>query len=181
MTSTADSSDTYANKSLVTSDEIGIVINGNKSASGASIGQYVVLQHSTISGKPNGIYKAAKTIPANTEIDGTYLTAVSAGGLNDLKSKADSSGYITVATGMKYSIAGDVVTVYLDNVSPTTTLTAIGLLPAEARPSIDMRFPGVCDAYGRKSMTVRVNSDGAVAIQADGSYTSGYAVCTFVR
>lgn len=181
VTSTADSSDTYANKSLVTSDEIGIVVDGNASASGASIGQYVVLQHSTISGKSDGIYKAAKTIPANTEIDGTYLTSVSAGGLNDLKSKADSSGYITFATGGKYSIAGDVVTVYLDSVSPSTTLTGIGTLPVEARPSISMRFPGICDAYGKKSMTVRINSDGAVAIQADGSYSLGYAVCTFVR
>lgn len=62
-----------------------IVISGNKADQTASIGQYVTLQNSTISGRSDGLYKAAKTIPANTAIDSTYLTAVTAGGLNDLK------------------------------------------------------------------------------------------------
>lgn len=66
--------------------EIGIVVNGNKTASGvtASSGQYVILINSTITGKADGLYTAAKAIPANTALDGTYLTAVSGGGLNDV-------------------------------------------------------------------------------------------------
>ena len=67
--------------------DIGIVVNGNKTGVGitAAIGQYVILKNSTITGKDDGLYTAAKAIPANTVIDGTYLsTAVSGGGLNAL-------------------------------------------------------------------------------------------------
>ena len=69
----------------VLANAIGIVVDGNKSALGATAGQYVILQNSTITGKDDGLYTAAQTIPANTVIDGTYLTAVSGGGLNALK------------------------------------------------------------------------------------------------
>ena len=71
-------------------NEIGIVCTGNTCAISASTGQYVVLKNSTISGRADGLYTAAKTIPANTVIDRTYLTPVSNGGLNDLKGQVDS-------------------------------------------------------------------------------------------
>lgn len=71
-------------------NEIGIVCTGNTCAISASTGQYVVLKNSTISGRADGLYTAAKTIPANTEIDSTYLTAVSNGGLNNLKGQVDA-------------------------------------------------------------------------------------------
>lgn len=61
-----------------------ILINGNTSTTGASVGQYVYLKGSTITGADDGLYKATQAIPANTVIDATYLTAVSAGGLNSL-------------------------------------------------------------------------------------------------
>ena len=61
-----------------------ILINGDQSATGAAVGQYVYLKDSTITGAADGLYKAAQAIPANTVIDVTYLTAVSAGGLNSL-------------------------------------------------------------------------------------------------
>lgn len=61
-----------------------ILINGDRSATGAAAGQYVYLKDSTITGAADGLYKAAQAIPANTVIDVTYLTAVSAGGLNSL-------------------------------------------------------------------------------------------------
>ena len=61
-----------------------ILINGDQSATGAAAGQYVYLKDSTITGATDGLYKAAQAIPANTVIDVTYLTAVSAGGLNSL-------------------------------------------------------------------------------------------------
>ena len=60
-------------------------INGN--VSGASIGQYVLLKNSTITGCTDGAYKAAKAIPYNTAIDSTYLTAVNGGLVNALNSK----------------------------------------------------------------------------------------------
>lgn len=73
---------------LNTVDEsIAIRVSGNKTtyANGAAIGQYVIVDGSTITGITDGLYKAAKAIPYNTVIDSTYLTAVSGGGLNDLK------------------------------------------------------------------------------------------------
>lgn len=65
-------------------DELGIVINGDSSTQGAEIRQFVVLRNSTISGCNDGIYKVIKTIPANTPIDATYITAISGGGLNSV-------------------------------------------------------------------------------------------------
>ena len=66
--------------------EIGIVVRGNKTAytSGATSGQYVIVRGSTISGIPDGTYKATKSIPYNTAIDSTYLTPVSGGAANSL-------------------------------------------------------------------------------------------------
>ena len=73
-------------------NEIGVVVTGNKTASGvtASVGQYVILKNSSITGKTDGLYTAAKAIPANTAIDSTYLAAVTGGGLNSLDSAINS-------------------------------------------------------------------------------------------
>lgn len=62
-------------------DEVGIVIVGNKTThtGGASKDQYVILRDSTITGRTDGLYKAAKAIPANTALDSSYLTAVDGG------------------------------------------------------------------------------------------------------
>ena len=68
-----------------------ILINGDQSATGAAAGQYVYLKDSTITGAADGLYKAAQAIPANTVIDVTYLTAVSAGGLNSLNDRITNS------------------------------------------------------------------------------------------
>ena len=91
-----------------------IIVNGNKTsyASGVAIGQFVTLVNSTIvdTGATmihDGIYTAAKVIPYNTEIDKTYLAAVSGGALNainsNLSSKLDTSkvynGLDKTATG----------------------------------------------------------------------------------
>lgn len=68
----------------VTYNAFGIVVNGNKAALSAAIGQFVILKNSTIPGRSDGLYTAAKAIPANTAINSTYLTAVTDGGLNAL-------------------------------------------------------------------------------------------------
>ncbi len=62
-----------------------VLVEGNKSETVAAVGEYVIVRNSSISGRPDGLYTAAKAIPANTVIDSTYLTAVSGGGLNALK------------------------------------------------------------------------------------------------
>ena len=86
---------------LNTVDEsIAIRVSGNKTtyASGAAIGQYVIVDESTITGIADGLYKAAKAIPYNTVIDSTYLTAVSGGAANDLKSAIDTMSTVSTVT-----------------------------------------------------------------------------------
>ena len=63
---------------------LAVVVDGNKAAVSAAIGQYVIVKNSTITSITDGLYTAAQAIPANVAIDATYLTAVSRGGLNDI-------------------------------------------------------------------------------------------------
>lgn len=99
----------------VTADMLGIVIDGNSTAIGASAGQYVIVKNSTITGITDGLYTAALAIPANTAIDATYLTAVSGGGLNALNDSLqhfpDYSNVIVYETHMtantEYSMPAD--------------------------------------------------------------------------
>ena len=68
--------------------EIAPIINGKQCALGAAKGDYVLLRNSTITGKTDGAYVAAKAIPANTDIDSTYLGSAITGGIsNELNSK----------------------------------------------------------------------------------------------
>lgn len=105
----------------VLANAIGIVVDGNKSALGATTGQYVILQNSTITGKDDGLYTAAQTIPANTVIDGTYLTAVSGGGLNALEDKLDAlkSSIGTIVDGTN-ATSLNVATATYTNISTMT-------------------------------------------------------------
>lgn len=77
-----------------------VLVEGNKSETVAAAGEYVIVRNSSITGRPDGLYTAAKAIPANTAIDSTYLTAVSGGGLN--KMAADLNALNTdIATCLK--------------------------------------------------------------------------------
>ena len=78
-------------------DDMAIIVNGNKTAyaSGAAVGQYVLLRNSTITDRADGMYKAAKAIPYNTTIDKTYLTAVSGGAINSLSDHIEGIPTIT--------------------------------------------------------------------------------------
>lgn len=69
---------------------LAVVIDGNKAAVSAAVGQYVLVKNSTITSISDGLYTAAQAIPAATAIDATYLTAVSKGGLNQLKTDLDN-------------------------------------------------------------------------------------------
>ena len=76
-------------------DEIGIVVNGNSSTQGADIGQYVILRNSTIPYRADGLYRAAKPIPANTAIDWSYIGSVDGGGLNSLNARMPRCGNVS--------------------------------------------------------------------------------------
>lgn len=68
--------------------EVAPIINGKQCALGAASGDYVLLRNSTITGKSDGAYIATKAIPANTDIDSTYLGNAITGGIsNSLNNK----------------------------------------------------------------------------------------------
>jgi len=69
------------------------IVKGKQCAVSVASGKYVLLMGSTITGKADGAYKATKAIPANTDIDGTYLTAATDGFANSL---SDQIGNITI-------------------------------------------------------------------------------------
>lgn len=74
-------------------EDIAIVVKGDKTTnpSGASIGQYVVVRNSTITGVTDGLYTAVQSIPYNTSIDSTYLsTALPNGIANTLSGRIEN-------------------------------------------------------------------------------------------
>ena len=89
-TDTADIAVINGNMDVVDASVGGMaaIVNGKQSTVAVSKDQYVLLVNSTITGLTDGAYTAAKAIPANTDLDSTYLTAVSSGGIaNALNSK----------------------------------------------------------------------------------------------
>ena len=63
--------------------EVAPIINGKRCSLGAASGDYVLLRNSTIAGKTDGAYQAAKAIPANTDLDSTYLGNAITGGISN--------------------------------------------------------------------------------------------------
>ena len=81
---------------------IAIVVNGKRATTSATTGQFVLLVNSTISGKTDGMYTASKPIPANTDIDGTYLTAVTNGALNNTPNRLYSETLLYSGSTVSY-------------------------------------------------------------------------------
>lgn len=65
--------------------EIGIVITGKRPSMAVTAGQYVIVRNSTISGISDGLYTANTTLSPSTDVTASNLTAVSGGGLNNLR------------------------------------------------------------------------------------------------
>ena len=75
--------------------EVAPIINGKRCSLGAASGDYVLLRNSTIAGKTDGAYVATKAIPANTDLDSTYLGSPITGGLmNELNSKIANHRFV---------------------------------------------------------------------------------------
>ena len=79
----------HAANDFATIDELGVVVTGKQTPLGADKDQFVIVRNSTITNISDGLYKATKTIPVNTDIDDTYLTTngVSKGAANSLKNE----------------------------------------------------------------------------------------------
>ncbi len=122
-----------------TQSDIAIIIDGNQTThtGGASVGKYVIVRNSTISGITDGLYKAVQSIPTNTAITSAYLAAVSEGGLNELNgnlrwksassfSQAFSEAITEIALigrGTTYSNANVCLTLIIPKISITNTNT----------------------------------------------------------
>jgi hypothetical protein len=73
-------------------DEVGKVVNGNTCLLNISIGDYVIVKNSTITGITDGLYTANAAVGAGTAVVQANLTAVSGGGFNAL------NGNMTITT-----------------------------------------------------------------------------------
>lgn len=92
--------------------EIAPIINGKQCALGAAKDDYVLLRNSTITGKSDGAYIAAKAIPANTDIDSTYLGNAITGGIsNSINSKITQIGIIERGSISTISVPNNTETV----------------------------------------------------------------------
>lgn len=94
-------------------DGIAIVIDGNKAKVAADEGQYILLKNSTITGKEDGGYIAAKDIPADTVLDDTYLSSKLSEGiansLNDQIPKVNGSSVsLIIKTGGPIGISSGI-------------------------------------------------------------------------
>ena len=159
--------------------DIAIVEDTNNATHNISNGQYVVWKGS--------LYKATVNISSGDGLSGTNLSAVSNGGLNDLDSaistlngKLTTSSFTSINTNLGYIKNDYMVTFYIMNASPTTTETSVGLLPSDIAPKTELRYGGICGAYGAKNMQIKIKSNGDVTIQADSSQVTGYGACTYV-
>lgn len=136
----------------VNNGDIAIIINGDKTeyAYGATIGEYVLIINSTISGVTDGMYKAIKVIPYNTTIDSTYVAACSSGGLNDLFTFAKAKNVPSAPTTQSnYTLSvyimkkcGDIVIGYINInvVTPSSSFVQIDQLPTGYRPDNHINF-----------------------------------------
>lgn len=82
---------------------IGIVITGKRPSMAVTAGQYVIVRNSTISGISDGLYTANAALSPSTDVTAANLTAVSGGGLNNLRNNLFitrnlTSDEITLAT-----------------------------------------------------------------------------------
>lgn len=84
--STADSSDTYANRAVAKADSIAIIVDGDTAGTAVSAGQYAYIRNNT-HGLKEGLYrnKSSSAFPVSGgTADGTVFEAVPGGGFNNL-------------------------------------------------------------------------------------------------
>ena len=73
-----------------TQSDLDYIIKGNSSSVSIAARKFVSVRGSTITGVTDGIYIAAKAIPASTTLDSSYFTAVTGGALNALSDQIGS-------------------------------------------------------------------------------------------
>lgn len=79
-------------------DEIAIVITGARPALAVSVGQYVIVRNSTISGISDGLYTANDALSPSANVTAANLTGASNGGLNSLQQSKMDKVVLTAGT-----------------------------------------------------------------------------------
>lgn len=167
---------------------LAIVVDGNKSAVSATVGQYVIVKNSTIASVTDGLYTAAKAIPANTAVDATYFTAVTKGGLNaiaglhyDTLYQADTE----VQGGATLTLSADVsayrALAIVVNYSATVSGGNRGIFSVPAAPNNTLAFVPFAAGQHLGVMRCLVNGNtfvvnSAYVLQADGSFSNSTAI-----
>lgn len=182
ITSTADPSDTYANKSLATGEELAYVENGTTASRNYSAGQYISL---------NGLLYTADTAIASgatfyTSGGNKNLTECVGGGLNSLSTvTSDNVTFSNNVTGYTYqneyhlSKSGNVVVANI--VMSASSIAGMGTVlctvPAAFRPSVNRRIAAWLTYSGdSKVETVYITPDGTIS-----TASGGYNVTGFIR
>lgn len=172
----------------VKADELAIVINGNTTSLGAAKRQYVILRNSTISGKADGLYTAAKAIPANTAIDETYLTGpIANGGLNAVMSNftvttsnlTPNTNIVQTNYGMSVIKSGSFKIINLicalKTISSTTTFSTLCTIPSGYLPATKYEITAIMAS--KTPITVQmVANDNHVHIRPTAKITAGDTV-----
>lgn len=177
--------------------EVAPIINGKRCSLGAASGDYVLLRNSTITGKTDGAYVAAKAIPANTDLDSTYLgSAITGGIVNELNNKITSlsiydqttaSAPSTVTTGrIQISKFGKFVAIGINYETIAQDTNPVGTIPTGFRPKQTV-FPVTCMIYWGSEWrvwgfnSIWINTDGGINQNITGAIIAGAKVCaTFI-
>ena len=179
ITSTADPSDTYANKSLATEQQLAYVETGTTASRNYSAGQYISL---------NGLlYTANQAISSGTTLSvatNGNLTECVGGGFNSLSNVANANvTFSNNVTGYTYqneyhlSKSGNVVTTYI-NMS-TGSIAGMGTLlctvPAAFRPSANRRIAAWLTYNGESRVdTVFISPSGEISTASGGYNVTGW-------
>lgn len=145
------------------------IVKGKQCAVSVASGKYVLLMGSTITGKADGAYKATKAIPANTDIDGTYLTAATDGFANSLSDQIVTlSGRTT-----KQNRIGKTV---LKNNSTSLTFSEIGMtnygsyiVLVTSDSNTAWRYGGVLQISANNSNLTQLFQNGSITCEISGS------------
>lgn len=159
MTSTADSSDTYANKTLATGQEIAYVENGTTATRNYTAGQYISW---------NGLTYTADTAIAigatfYTSGGNKNLTECVGGGLNEVNNKKS-----IISTSVIFETSGRTAVFRSKGNTATSTDIRNALIPQVYRPSSDILVPFAYyngSTWVNDGRCIRINySTGAVTI-----------------
>lgn len=172
-----------------TQSDLDYIINGNSSTVSIVAGKFVSVRGSTITGVTDGIYTAAKAIPASTTLDSSYFTAVTGGALNALSDQIGTKSISTGITGMTAYKSGNVVTLECEWTNDPVSVSAggyveLGTLPATLRPAgsweiaAGMALAG--GTYQRKTGILAVSTTGIVTLESSEAMSFIYASATYV-